>query len=232
MKKIVVLVSGGLDSSTVLAMLNQQSKKEDLEIYALSFNYSQNHIVELEKIKNFIKQYNVKEHRVIDLDLSAFSTSALVNKAINVPNYKNAKDVGNQVPVTYVPARNTIFLSYALGFAEVIGALDIYIGAHMTDSANYPDCREEYLDSFQQMANLATKSGINNHKLSIHAPLIKMTKAEIVAAGLKLNVDYSLTISCYDPNLQGESCGKCHACLVRLDAFVENGSNDPIKYRK
>lgn len=226
MKKVVVLVSGGLDSSTVLAML----QKEDVQIYALSFNYAQNHSIELDKVKNFIKNYNVIDHRIINLDLSAFSSTALVNKDLNVPKYENAEDVGNQIPVTYVPARNTIFLSYALGYAEVIGASDIYIGAHMTDSANYPDCRTEYLKSFEAMANLATKAGVEGNKINIHAPLIEMSKSEIVANGIKMGVDYSSTISCYDPNSKGQSCGQCHACLVRVKAFDDNNRQDPIDY--
>jgi 7-cyano-7-deazaguanine synthase len=228
MKKVVVLVSGGLDSSTVLAML----KKQNVEIYALSFNYAQNHVVELAKVKNFIKNYNVKDHRIINLDLSAFNSTALINEALSVPKYDNASDVGDQIPVTYVPARNTIFLSYALGYAEVIGASDIYIGAHMTDSANYPDCREEYLKSFESMANLATKAGTEGQKMNIHAPLIEMSKSEIVAAGMEMGVDYSATISCYDPNDLAQSCGKCHACLVRLKAFEDNKIKDPIEYAR
>ncbi len=226
MKKAVVLVSGGLDSSTVLAMLD----KDGYEIYALSFNYSQTHLVEIAKIKSFITNYSVKAHQVINLDLSAFSTSALIDKAIKVPKYLSASEIGDKIPVTYVPARNTIFLSYALGYAEVVGALDIFIGAHMTDSANYPDCRPEYLKSFEAMANLATKLGVEGNKVNINAPLINMSKAEIVTKGLELGVDYSETISCYDPTPSAVSCGKCHACLVRLEAFETNGQVDRIQY--
>lgn len=225
-KKAVVLVSGGVDSSTVLAML----EKENFDIYALSFNYAQNHVIELNKIKKFITKYNVKDHRIIDLDLSAFNSSALVADDIDVPKYKTANDLGNKIPVTYVPARNTIFLSYALGYAEVIGAHDIFIGAHSTDSANYPDCRIEYLESYEKMANLATKAGVEGQKISITAPLIKMSKTEIVAEGLKLGVDYATTISCYDPTEAEESCAKCHACLTRLKAFADNKIEDPIAY--
>ncbi|MDG1436532.1 MAG: 7-cyano-7-deazaguanine synthase QueC [Rickettsiaceae bacterium] len=225
-KKAVVLVSGGLDSSTVLAMV----EKQGFEIHALSFNYAQNHVIEIEKIKKFITNYNVKNHQIINLDLSAFSTSALVSKDVSVPKYNKSEDLGDDIPVTYVPARNTIFLSYALGYAEVIGAQDIFIGAHMTDSANYPDCRSEYLKSYENMANLATKSGVEGKQISITAPLIEMTKTEILTEGLKLGVDYSNTITCYDPTPKGESCGKCHACLVRLKAFEENNAKDPIVY--
>lgn len=225
-KKVVVLVSGGLDSSTVLAML----QKDNVQIYAISFYYAQNHSIEINKIKNFIKNYNVSDYRVINVDLSAFSSTALVNKDVDVPKYSSVGDLGDKIPVTYVPARNTIFLSYALGYAEVVGASDIYIGAHMTDSANYPDCRPEYLTSFENMANLATKAGVEGHKINIHAPLIEMSKSEIVSTGLKLNVDYSSTISCYDPDEEARSCGKCHACLVRIKAFEDNNVRDPIEY--
>ena len=225
-KKVVVLVSGGLDSSTVLAIL----QKENVEIYAISFYYAQNHSIEINKIKDFIKNYNVSDHRVINIDLSAFSSTALVNDDMEVPKYESSDDLGDKIPVTYVPARNTIFLSYALGYAEVVGASDIYIGAHMTDSANYPDCRPEYLKSFENMANLATKAGVEGNKINIHAPLIEMSKTDIVATGLKLGVDYSSTISCYDPDEEGRSCGKCHACLVRLKAFEDNKVRDPIEY--
>ena len=226
MKKVVVLVSGGLDSSTVLAML----QKEDVQIYALSFNYAQNNVIELDKVRSLIKNYNVISHKVINLDLSAFNSTALINADLEVPKYERADDIGDQIPVTYVPARNTIFLSYALGFAEVIGASDIYIGTHLTDSANYPDCRSKYLKSFGVMANLATKAGVEGQKMNIHAPLIEMSKSEIVAAGIEMGVDYSSTISCYDPNEQGHSCGKCHACLVRIRAFEDNNLKDPIEY--
>jgi len=226
MKKVVVLVSGGLDSSTVLAML----QKQDVQIHALSFNYSQNNSIELNKIRKFIKNYNVTTHKVINLDLSAFNSTALVNKDLEVPKYETADDLGDNIPVTYVPARNTIFLSYALGFAEVVGASDIYLGTHLTDSANYPDCRAEYLKSFQAMANLATKAGVEGQKMNIHAPLIEMSKSEIVAAGIEMGVDYSSTISCYDPSEQGHSCGKCHACLIRIRAFEDNNLKDPIEY--
>jgi len=224
-RKAVVLVSGGLDSSTVLAMV----EKEGFDIYALSFNYAQNHVVELEKIKQFILQYNVKDHRIINLDLSSFSSSALVSDDIAVPKYETAADLEDNIPVTYVPARNTIFLSYALGYAEVIGAYDIFIGAHLSDAANYPDCRVGYLESYEKMANLGTKAGAEGNKFSITAPLINMSKTEVVAEGLKLGVDYSNTISCYDPT-DGRSCGKCHSCLVRLRAFEENQVKDPIVY--
>jgi 7-cyano-7-deazaguanine synthase len=226
MKKAVILVSGGVDSSTVLALV----KSQGYEIYALSFNYQQKQAVELQKIRDFIKMYNVKEHRIIPVDFSAITGSALTDKNIDVPNYNNANEVGNTIPITYFPARNTIFLSYALGFAESIGANDIFLGVHATDHSNYPDCRPEYIKSFEILANLATASGVSGIKMTIHAPLINMSKTEIVALGLSMGVDYSNTISCYDPNDNGESCGKCLACLIRIDAFAQNGVQDDIPY--
>lgn len=226
MKKAIVLVSGGIDSSTVLALL----EKEEYEIHAISFDYMQRQAIELIKIQQFIKSYNVTTHRIIKIDLSGFKGSALTDISVSVPKYTNHKDLGDEIPLTYVPARNTIFLSYALGYAEVISAYDIFIGTHVTDYANYPDCRPEYLKSFEVMANLATAMGVKGNKISIHAPLIKMTKGEIVALGIELGVDYSNTISCYDPTSTGLSCGKCHSCLTRIKAFRENDMKDPIFY--
>lgn len=228
MKKAVVLVSGGVDSSTVLALV----EKEGYEIYAISFEYMYRQALELTKIKQFIKSYNIKEHKIIKLDLSAFKGSALTDSEIAVPKYNTEKDLGDEIPVTYVPARNTIFLSYALGYAEVVGAYDIFIGTHSTDYANYPDCRPEYLESFENMSNLGTAMGVRGHKISIHAPFIKMTKSEIVKIGMDMGVDYSNTISCYDPNILGESCAKCHSCLTRIKAFRTNGVRDPILYAR
>lgn len=226
-KKAVILVSGGIDSSTLLAMIH----KMDYEIYAISFNYLQNHLIELDKIREFIKDYNnVKEHRVINIDLRSFGKSALTDDSIKVPEYKNSKDLGDEIPLTYVPARNTIFLSYALAFAEIVGANDIFIGVHASDYANYPDCRPEYINAFEKMANLGTKAGINGAKIKIEAPLIHLNKGQIVAKGLELGVDYSKTISCYNPSSKGESCAKCHACLTRIEAFEKNNISDPINY--
>ena len=226
MKKAVILVSGGVDSSTVLAMIQDMG----YEIYALSFNYSQRHSIELEKIEHFIQDYNVKEHRVIPIDLRSFGGSALTDDKIAVPKYQDAKELKNDVPVTYVPARNTIFLSYALGFAEIIKAHDIFIGVHSESYSNYPDCRPEYIKSFEVLANLATAIGCSGNKITIHAPLMKMNKGQIIAAGIKLGVDYSKTISCYDPTPNGLSCGNCHTCLMRLEGFSANGLVDPIPY--
>lgn len=236
MKKIVILVSGGLDSSTVLAM---QERKNDCAIYAISFNYAQNHLIELAKIKEFIKDYKIVSHHIINLDLSAFDSTSLVNKDLSVPKYQSNEAVGQQIPNTYVPARNSIFLSYALGFAENIGARDIFIGAHRSDEANYPDCRPDYLAAFTEMANLATKvgrqaleKGSEEEKIKIHAPLINLTKSDIVAMGLKIGVDYSKTISCYHPDSLHRSCGACLSCLVRLQAFADNKTVDPVEYYK
>lgn len=226
MKKAVILVSGGIDSSTVLAMVEAQN----YEIYALSFDYDQKQVIELEKIQQFIKRYKVKEHRIIKVDFNAITGAALTDKNVEVPTYEKASDVGEQIPATYFPARNTIFLSYALGFAESIGSHDIFLGVHATDHSNYPDCRPEYIKSFENMANLATAAGVLGNKITIHAPLINMTKSEIVSKGLLLGVDYSNTLSCYDPNPQGKSCANCLACLVRLEAFKKNKVQDPIEY--
>ncbi|MBM3466769.1 MAG: 7-cyano-7-deazaguanine synthase QueC [Alphaproteobacteria bacterium] len=228
MMKAVVLVSGGVDSSTVLAYVQQQG----YEIYAISFSYGQKQIVEIQKIQQFVKNYKVKEHKIINIDLKNFGGSALTDDDIEVPNYQKASDVGDEIPLTYVPARNTIFLSYALAFAEVRGIRDIFLGVHATDYSNYPDCRPEYIKSFETMANLAAAEGVKGNKINIHAPLINMTKTEIVAMGLKMGVDYSTTISCYNPNNEGDSCGKCLACLVRIKAFEENGVQDQISYIK
>lgn len=226
MKKAVVLVSGGVDSSTVLAIVEEQG----YEIYALSFNYLQRQQIELRKIRQFIKGYNVKEHKILDIDLRSIGGSSLTDSNIIVPKYTKASDLGDTIPSTYVPARNTIFLSYALGYAEVKKASDIFIGVHATDYANYPDCRPEYLESFETMANFATAAGVRGERIRIHAPLINMSKSDIVAEGLRLGVDFSSTISCYDPTEDGRSCGKCHACLIRLQAFKDNDKEDPIFY--
>jgi 7-cyano-7-deazaguanine synthase len=226
MKKAVILVSGGVDSSTILAMMQQM----DYEIYAISFNYLQRHKVELEKIGQFIKDYNVKSHKIINIDLRSFGGSSLTDATIDVPKYSSEDELKDDIPVTYVPARNTIFLSYALGYAEVIGAHDIFIGVNAVDYSNYPDCRPEYIASFEATANLATALGVQGQRISIHAPLIKMTKSEIIATGLALGVDYSKTISCYDPSASGVSCSTCHACLLRLQGFAANDIVDPIAY--
>lgn len=228
-KKAVILVSGGIDSSTMLAML----KNQNFEIYAISFDYMQRHAIELQKIQKFIKTYNVKDHKIVSINLRAFGGSALTDDNIEVPKYKNTKSDNVQgMTSTYVPARNTIFLSYALGFAETVGAHDIFIGAHASDYANYPDCRPEFFKAYEEMANLGTKEGTLGQKIRINTPLMEMTKSDIIAEGLKLGVDFSNTISCYDPTEEGRSCGKCLSCIVRLEAFKDNGKEDPIFYAR
>jgi 7-cyano-7-deazaguanine synthase len=225
MKKAVILVSGGADSATVLAMV----AKMEYEIYALSFNYHQRNNAEIRKIKKLITEYKVKQHKIIDIDFRAFGGSALTDDHISVPKYDNT-ELPDDIPVTYVPARNTIFLSFALGFAEIIEARDIFIGVHESDSANYPDTRLEYIKAFQDMASLATKASADGEKVTIHAPLINMTKEQIIKMGLGLSVNYKNTISCYAPNEDDLSCGRCLACIIRLDAFKKNNIQDPVKY--
>lgn len=226
MKKSVNLVSGGADSATVLAIAREMG----YEMHTMSFNYGQRNSAEFQKVKELIKEYNVKQHKIIDIDLRAFGGSALTDDSIDVPHYHSVDELPEDVPVTYVPARNTIFLSYALGFAEVIGAKDIFIGVHTRDSANYPDCHPEYIKSFEEMANLATNMGVQGKKITIHTPLIDMTKEQIIRTGLGLGVDYKNTISCYEPTEDDLSCGNCLACMIRLDAFKKNNIQDPIKY--
>ena len=225
-KKAVILVSGGVDSSTVLAMALEQG----YEVYALSVNYSQRNKPELDKVKILLRDFPIKSHKIVNLDLRAFGGSALTDDDIDVPKYDSADDLGDNIPVTYVPARNTIFLSYALAYAEVIGSNDIFIGVHASDYANYPDCRPEYIKAFEQMANLATSAAATGAKMNIRTPIIEMTKTQIVAEGLKRNVNYANTISCYDPSPEGGACGTCHSCLIRLRAFAENGVKDPGQY--
>lgn len=227
LKKAVILVSGGIDSSTMLAMLQSQG----FEIYAISFNYMQRHAIELQKIQQFIKKYKVKDHRIVNINLREFGGSALTDNNLDVPKYDQKKSDDVQgITSTYVPARNTIFLSYALGFAETVGAHDIFIGAHASDHANYPDCRLEFFKAYEAMANLGTKEGVMGQKIRINTPLMEMTKSDIVAEGIKLGVDFASTISCYDPTEDGASCGKCLSCLVRLEAFRNNGKEDPVLY--
>jgi 7-cyano-7-deazaguanine synthase len=228
--KAVVLVSGGLDSATVLGIV----KSRNFEIYALSFDYAQRHNIELIKAKETLNYYSsniLKKHTIIKLDLRTLGGSALTDSNINVPKYNSHKDLGDEIPITYVPARNTIFLSYALGYAEIVGAFNIFLGVNATDYANYPDCRPEYIESFEKMSNVAIASTSKNQKqIKIEAPLIRMSKQEIIKTGLALGIDYSTTISCYDPSIDLKSCGSCHSCLSRLDAFAKNAIKDPIEY--
>lgn len=225
--KAVVLLSGGIDSATTLAI----AKDKGFDVYALSFRYGQRHVVELEAAKRVALCNKVTEHLIIDIDLRRIGGSALTAN-IAVPKSRNVEQMGKNIPVTYVPARNTIFLSYALAWAEVIGADDIFIGVNALDYSGYPDCRPEYIAAYEQMANLATKSGVESGgKLKINAPLINMSKSQIIRKGIELGVDYSLTHSCYDPLPSGEACGECDSCLLRLKGFRDAGVKDPVKYK-
>jgi len=225
--RAVVLLSGGLDSATTLAI----AASRGFEPFALSFRYGQRHEVELQAARRVAGRAGVREHVVIDIDLRKFGGSALTDD-IDVPKARSLNEIGHGIPVTYVPARNTIFLSFALGWAEVLGCGDVFIGVNALDYSGYPDCRPEYIEAFQRMANLATKAGVESSQhLTIHTPLIELTKAEIIQTGLELGVDYSLTLSCYDPTRSGEACGDCDACLLRLKGFRENGIDDPAPYQ-
>jgi 7-cyano-7-deazaguanine synthase len=221
----VVLLSGGLDSSTLLAVV----KSEDFEAYALSFRYGQRHDSEIGAARRIAAALGVADHTIVDIDLRRFGGSALTD-AIPVPKGRDADEIARDIPVTYVPARNTIFLSFALAWAEVLGSTDIFIGVNALDYSGYPDCRPEYIEAFEGMANLATKAGVEGRRLKIHAPLIRLSKAEIIRKGLELGVDYSLTSTCYDPSVDGKACGTCDACLLRLKGFRELGIPDPVRY--
>jgi 7-cyano-7-deazaguanine synthase len=225
----VVLLSGGLDSTTTLAI----ARSEGFDIHALSFRYGQRHALEIEAARLVAIRAGVREHRIVDIDLAAFGGSALTGN-IPVPKDRDlspASADSGEIPVTYVPARNTIFLSYALALAEVIGASNIFIGVNALDYSGYPDCRPEYIHAFEKMANLATRAGVEGTTtLQIRTPLISLTKAAIIALGNSLGVDYSLTTSCYDPSPNGEACGRCDACQLRLKGFSEAGLEDPIAY--
>ncbi len=222
-KKAVVLYSGGLDSTTCMAI----ARADGFEPYALSFAYGQRHSVELDKAREYAPQIGAADHRVVQVDLRQFGGSALTDD-IEVPKDQLAGDV---IPITYVPARNTIFLSFALGWAEVLGAHDIYIGVNALDYSGYPDCRPEFISAFENMANLATKAGVEGESpYTIHTPLIQLSKAEIIRTGIDLGVDYKLTHSCYDPTPAGIACGRCDSCLLRLKGFREAGVADPVEY--
>ena len=222
-KKAVVLVSGGLDSATTLAMAVQQG----FECYALSFDYGQRHRSELNAAREVVSVMTVKEHSIMPLALGRFGGSALTDKDIAVPESQHSG-----IPVTYVPARNTVFLSLALAWAEVLGARDIFIGVNAVDYSGYPDCRPDYIAAFEKMANLATKAGVEGNYISIRAPLINLAKAEIIAQGLLLGVDYARTISCYAADEQGRACGHCDSCRLRAAGFAEAGCSDPTFYQK
>lgn len=224
-RKAIVLLSGGLDSSTTLAI----AKDEGYEVYALSFRYGQKADEEIAAAKKVALNFKTKQHFVVDIDLGKIGGSALTAD-LDVPKGVEVENIGKKIPVTYVPARNTIFLSYALAFAESIEALDIFIGVNSLDTSGYPDCRPEYIAAFEIMANLGTKAGVEGNRIKIHAPLQNMTKADIVKKGQELGVDFSLTQSCYDPAPDGAACGQCESCLLRLKGFKEAGITDPIKY--
>lgn len=222
----VVLLSGGLDSTTMLAI----AREAGLEPHAMTFRYGQRHAREIEAARRVAARFGVRDHVVVDIDLRTFGGSALTAD-VDVPKDRTAHEMGEGIPVTYVPARNTIFLSFALAWAEVLGAQDIFIGVNALDYSGYPDCRPEYVAAFERMANLATRGGVEGtNPIRIQAPLLHLTKAQIIQRGLALGVDYALTTSCYDPDDAGRSCGHCDACTLRLKGFAEAGAVDPIAY--
>jgi 7-cyano-7-deazaguanine synthase len=226
MKEAVVLVSGGIDSVTTMAI----ARAEGYAVYALSFNYGQRHAVELEKARVAAQTFGAKKHLTLNIDLKAIGGSALTDTRA-VPKDRVSEEISRSIPVTYVPARNTIFLSCALAWAEVLGVFDIFIGVNALDYSGYPDCRPEYIAAFEHMANLALKAAVEGAgKIIIHAPLLSLTKSEIIRRGIDLGVDYSLTHSCYDPGPDGKACGRCDSCLLRLKGFREAGARDPIPY--
>jgi 7-cyano-7-deazaguanine synthase len=222
----VVLLSGGLDSATVLAI----ARSEGFAIIALSFRYGQRHGVEIVAAQSIARAASVLRHVIVDIDLRVFGASALTSD-MAVPKGRTASEISHGIPITYVPARNTIFLSYALALAEVSMADNIYIGVNALDYSGYPDCRPDYIEAFEQMANLATKAGVEGRHLTIHTPLMHQTKGEIIARGMQLGVDYAATLSCYDPDASGAACGECDSCQLRLRGFAEAGVNDPVRYR-
>ena len=224
-KKAIVLLSGGLDSTTILAI----AIKQGFSPYCLSFSYGQRHTLELQSAAKIAAKLGVAEHVVAPIDLRLFGGSALTAD-LPVPKTRSLDEMAEGIPITYVPARNTIFLSFALAWAEVIGAFDIFIGVNALDYSGYPDCRPEFIEAYERLANLATKVGVEGARLSIHTPLISLTKSEIIGLGLSLGVDYSTTVSCYDPTDAGFACGQCDACLLRLKGFAEAGLSDPAPY--
>ena len=221
-RRAIVLLSGGLDSATTLAIATAQG----FSVYALSFQYGQRHVVELAAAARVAKSLGAAEHRTITIDLAAFGGSALTDHTIAVPE---APSTG--IPITYVPARNTIFLAYALGWGEVLGARDIFVGVNAVDYSGYPDCRPEFIAAFEQMANLATKAGVEGDGFRIHAPLIEWTKADIIKRGVEAGIDYAMTVSCYQPDSSGRACGRCDSCRLRRDGFVAAGADDPTRYQ-
>ena len=226
MKKAVVLLSGGLDSTTTLAV----ALRDERDVHAMTFRYGQRHAIEVDAARRVARAAHVSDHVVVDIDLRSFGGSALTSDAA-VPKNRAPSDIGHGVPITYVPARNTIFLSFAVAWAEVLDAREIFIGVNAVDYSGYPDCRPEYIAAYETMANLATRAGIQGQTLRIRTPFIGLTKAAIIKLGTSLGVDYSLTTSCYDPTVHGVACGQCDSCLLRLKGFAEAGIKDPIRYR-
>jgi 7-cyano-7-deazaguanine synthase len=227
MKRAVVLLSGGVDSTTTLAT----AIAEGYEAYALSFHYGQRHQIEIEAARCVANSLGAKEHRVAKIDMRIFGGSALTDD-LDVPKKRSATEIAQGIPVTYVPARNTIFLAYALAWAEVIPAGHIFLGVNAIDYSGYPDCRPEFIEAFETLANLGTKAGVEGARFHIHAPLIRFSKSEIIRKAIELNVDLSLTHSCYDPSAEGVACGECDSCLLRLKGFRESGIRDPIRYAR
>ena len=224
--KAVVLLSGGLDSTTTLAI----AKRAGFDLFALTFDYGQRHHIEVDRAQDIAKHFAVVDHQIVKIDLRQFGGSALTD-SIEVPTDRDQKEMGSEIPVTYVPARNTIFLSFCLAYAEVKEANDIFIGVNAIDYSGYPDCRPEFITAFETLANLATKAGVEGkNRMKIHTPLIKLNKGEIIQKGLQLGVDFAMTHSCYNPGEEGKSCGVCDSCQLRLKGFQEAGVEDPIKY--
>jgi 7-cyano-7-deazaguanine synthase len=222
----VVLLSGGMDSATTAAV----ARDRGFDVHALTVRYGQRHSAELEASRRVVEHLGIRKHVVLDVDLRAFGGSALTGD-LSVPKDTPLEEIGQGIPSTYVPARNTIFLAFALGWAEVLGARDIFLGANALDYSGYPDCRPEYIEAFETMANLATRAGVEGHRTAIHTPLISLTKREIIEQGLALGVDYGMTLTCYDPSSDGAACGRCDACLLRLKGFREAGMEDPAAYQ-
>jgi len=224
--RAVVLLSGGLDSTTTLAIAGSGG----FAAYAMTFRYGQRHALEIEAARRIAARLGVADHVIVTIDLRVFGGSALTGD-LDVPKDRPLEEMGHGIPITYVPARNTIFLSFALAWAEVLGSSDVFLGVNALDYSGYPDCRPEYIEAYQKMANLATRAGVEGRqRLTIHTPLIHLTKAQIIQRGLQLGVDYGLTISCYDPLAGGEACGRCDACLLRRKGFAEMGVADPARY--
>jgi 7-cyano-7-deazaguanine synthase len=221
-----VLLSGGLDSTTTLAI----ARHEGFSLYGLTFRYGQRHAVEVDAARRIAQHFAVADHRIVDIDLRCFGGSALTAD-IPVPTGRSAEEMTQGIPITYVPARNTIFLAYALAWAEVLGSGDIYLGVNALDYSGYPDCRPEFIEAFARLANVATKAAVEGQILTVHTPLMHLSKAEIIARGQSLGVDYGLTTSCYDPSPAGAACGKCDSCQLRLKGFAANGLTDPIRYQ-